>query len=468
MQSNPVWSNYFARRLLTTYDKMKSPIVHTLTIGNEGTGGKMPTKVIKDPRRWPGANRGEGFDPTSRGAAEEPPQRIEIDLPWRTILRVLATIGFLLLVSRLSGVLFQIFLGFLLAAALFPLVLRLEHRGVRRGIAVIFVLLGVIGGLVLIIAAVLPSLIQQAADFWSNLPQHARDAFAWLQPRRPELYNRIILYVDRQTTSADVTAVDINVEQAVSGGQTVFSILAGIVTAFAVAAFTLTGGDQVLRSLGRLLPEGQEDKVRRMVPEVTRVVSGYVVGQGINSSLFAVFTFAVFTALDLPSPLVAAVIAFILDAIPIVGATLATAIFAILALTVSTTAALIVIVACLIYQQFENYVTSPRVFGRTLNISPFTSLISVLIGSKLLGIPGVLLGPSVAAMISAVIRVWAEDIEVVTGPSGPRLTETFVDSDEPEDVKAVEELIERFDQPEDDAEGPVDLTPDPPAKDESV
>ena len=424
----------------------------------------MPSAAIKNPGRLRAGKRADELDPTSHGPADqEPPQRIEIDIPWRTIIRILATIGFLLLVTRLSEVLFQIFLGFLLAAALFPLVLRLERKGVRRGFAVIVVLLGVLLALSLVIAAVVPSLIQQAADFWNNLPQHARDAFSWLQPREPELYNRIIQYVDQQTTGADVTAVDIDVEQAISGGQTVFTVLAGIVTAFAVAAFTLTGGDQVLRSLGRMLPEGQEDKVRRMVPEVTRVVSGYVIGQGINSSLFAIFTFVVFTALDLPSPLVAAVIAFVLDAIPIVGATMATVIFAILALTVDTTSALIVIVACMIYQQFENYVTSPRVFGRTLNISPFTSLISVLIGSKLLGIPGVLLGPSVAAMISAVIRVWADDIEVVTGPSGPRLTETWVDKeDEPEDVAALEELIEKFDQPEDAAEGPVDLTPDTP------
>ncbi|MCA9859694.1 MAG: AI-2E family transporter [Thermomicrobiales bacterium] len=406
----------------------------------------MPSTVIKNPKRLRAGIRAEELDPTSRGHAQgDDIQRIEIDIPWRTIIRILATIGFLLLVTRLSEVLFQIFLGFLLAAALFPLVLRLERKGVRRGIAVITVLLGVILALALVIAAVIPSLIQQTADFWNNLPQHARDAFAWLQPREPELYSRIISYVDQQTTGADVTDVDIDIEQAISGGQTVFGILAGIVTAFAVAAFTLTGGDQVLRSLGRMLPEGQEEKVRRMVPEVTRVVSGYVIGQGINSSLFAIFTFVVFTALDLPSPLVAAVIAFILDAIPIVGATLATVLFTILALTVSTTAALVVIVACLIYQQFENYVTSPRVFGRTLNISPFTSLISVLIGSKLLGIPGVLLGPSVAAMISAVIRVWADDIEVVTGPSGPRLTETWIDKNKPEDVQAVEELIEKFD-----------------------
>ncbi len=425
----------------------------------------MPSTVIKNPRRSRGGSQAQESYPTSSSyGEEEPPQRIEIDIPWRTIIRILATIGFLLLVSRLSEVLFQIFLGFLLAAALFPLVLRLERAGLRRGLAVIVVLLGVLLGLTLVFAAVIPSLIQQAADFWNNLPQHARDAFAWLRPREPELYFRIISYVDQQTSGADVTDVDIDIEQAISGGQTVFSVLAGIVTAFAVAAFTLTGGDQVLRSLGRMLPEGQEAKVRRMVPEVTRVVSGYVIGQGINSSLFAIFTFTVFTALDLPSPLVAAVIAFVLDAIPIVGATMATVIFAILALTVSTSSALIVVIACMIYQQFENYVTSPRVFGRTLNISPFTSLISALIGSKLLGIPGVLLGPSVAAMISAVIRVWADDIEVVAGPGGPRLTETWVDKDEPEDVAAVEELIEKFDQPEDAVEGPVDLTPEESAQ----
>jgi predicted PurR-regulated permease PerM len=292
----------------------------------------MPSTTIKTSKRMGRKTEPEPLDPTASAAATAPEpliQRIEIEIPWRTIIRILATVGFLLLVTRISEVLFQIFLGFLLAAALFPVVWRLERRGVRRGVAVLIVLLGLVAGLALVIAAVLPSLIQQAADFWNNLPQHTRDAFAWLQPREPELYNRIIEYVDRQTNSADVTAVDIDVESAISGGQTVFGVLAGIITALAVSAFTLTTGDQALRSLGRILPAGQEAKVRRMVPEVTRVVSGYVIGQGINSTLFALFTFVVFTALDLPSPVVAAVIAFVLDAIPIVGATMATVIFAI-------------------------------------------------------------------------------------------------------------------------------------------
>lgn len=353
--------------------------------------------------------------------------RMEIELPWRTVGRVLLTLGFLWFVSATSDVLIQIFVGLLLAAALFPLVWRLEKRGMRRGTSVLAVLFGTLGILVLIVAAVVPPLIQEATEFWENLPTLARESLGFLEEREPDLYNRAIAYVDEQTS--DMTTADININQAISGGMTVFGILAGAVAAIAIAAFTLTTGDDTLKSLGRGLPEGQEAKVRRLVPEVIRVVSGYLIGQFINSSLFAVFTFILFTALDLPAPLVAAVIAFILDAVPIVGATIATAIFAVLALGTGTTEALIVVVTCLIYQQFENYVTSPRVFGRTLRISPFVSLISVLIGGTLMGIPGVLLGPPVAALISAAVRVWGEDIESLTGPGGPKLTDLDNDKD---------------------------------------
>jgi len=346
--------------------------------------------------------------------------RMEVELPWRTIGRVLLTLGFLWFVNATAGVLLQIFIGLLFAAALFPLVWRLENRGLGRGVSVIIVLFGTLGALGLITAAVAPPLVQEASDFWENLPTYARDSLGFLRTREPELYNRAVRYVDEQTAS-DMTTADIDINQAISGGMTVVGILAGAVAAIAVAAFTLTAGDQTLKSLGRGLPVGQEEKVRRLVPEVIRVVSGYIIGQFINSTLFATFTFILFTTLDLPAALVAAVIAFVLDAVPIVGATLATGVFAVLALATGTTEAIIVIVACLIYQQFENYVTAPRVFGRTLRISPFVSLISVLLGGTLMGIPGVLLGPPVAALISAAIRVWGEDIESLTGPGGPQL-----------------------------------------------
>src|SRR5680860_69875 len=136
--------------------------------------------------------------------------RMEVELPWRTVGRVLLTLGFLWFVNATAGVLLQIFVGLLFAAALFPLVWRLEHRGLNRGASVIIVLFGTLGGLGLITAAVAPPLVQEASDFWENVPMYARDSLGFLRTREPELYNRVIRYVDTQTT-ADMTTTDIDI-----------------------------------------------------------------------------------------------------------------------------------------------------------------------------------------------------------------------------------------------------------------
>jgi predicted PurR-regulated permease PerM len=113
--------------------------------------------------------------------------------------------------------------------------------------------------------------------------------------------------------------------------------------------------------------------------------------------------------LNVPSAAVLALIAAIGDAIPQIGVTLATIPAVLLALTQSLETALIVLVAYFIYQQIENYVTSPRVFSRTLQLSPLVTLLAVLIGGKLLGIIGVLFALPVAAAIPTVAAIWLAD-----------------------------------------------------------
>jgi predicted PurR-regulated permease PerM len=125
--------------------------------------------------------------------------------------------------------------------------------------------------------------------------------------------------------------------------------------------------------------------------------------------LFAIFTFVLLTFLDVPSALVLALIAAVGDAIPQVGVFLATIPAVLLALTVSLETAVIVLIAYAVYQQIENYVTSPRIFSQTLELRPLVTLIAILIGGKLLGIVGVLLALPVAAAIPAVMEIWLEE-----------------------------------------------------------
>jgi predicted PurR-regulated permease PerM len=131
-----------------------------------------------------------------------------------------------------------------------------------------------------------------------------------------------------------------------------------------------------------------------------------VLGQLITSALFGLFSFALLTLLDVPQALFLAILAAFMDAIPIAGILIATVPAVLLAFTVSPTAAVIVLVAYVVYQQVENYIIVPRVYNNTLQISSFAVLVSVLIGGELLGILGVLLALPVAAAIPAIERIW--------------------------------------------------------------
>jgi predicted PurR-regulated permease PerM len=127
------------------------------------------------------------------------------------------------------------------------------------------------------------------------------------------------------------------------------------------------------------------------------------------SLLFGLFTLVLLTALDVPSALILAMIAAVADAIPQVGVAAAAVPVVILSLTQGLTSAIIALVAYLLYQQFENYVIAPRVFRQTLQISPFVTLIAVLIGGKLLGIFGVILALPIAAAFPVLEDLWRQE-----------------------------------------------------------
>ena len=99
-----------------------------------------------------------------------------------------------------------------------------------------------------------------------------------------------------------------------------------------------------------------------------------------------------------------AVIAGLLDLIPQVGATIAAIILVAVALTVSTEAAVIMLVIQLIYQQVENYIVYPIVYRQAVELSPFTTIVAVLIAGSILGVVGAILALPFAAVIKIVLR----------------------------------------------------------------
>ena len=323
-----------------------------------------------------------------------------IEIPTRTIVKVLLTLAVLWFLFRIHGILIELFVAALLAAAMSPPVNALRRRGWPRSLAVIAVVVGVLAIFAAAIFLIAQPLVNEGKQLANDLPGYIDQTQRFFQ-NNPALYKRI-----QDAASSGSTSPSTFFNGVLNAGT---GIISGISAAFIViilAVYILLEGGRALNWLTRDLSSSHRHRLDRLMPELVRVVSGYIIGQLITSTLFGVFTFIVLTILGVPQPLLLALLAAFADAIPILGVPLAILPAALLGLTVSLQTAVIVVIAYVIYQQIENYVLVPRVYQGTLQISSFAVLIAVLIGTTLLGILGALLALPIAAAIPVVERVW--------------------------------------------------------------
>jgi predicted PurR-regulated permease PerM len=145
-------------------------------------------------------------------------------------------------------------------------------------------------------------------------------------------------------------------------------------------------------------------RLARIIDNLELIVGGYMRGQLLTSVAFAAFTFLLLVFCGVRNALALALLAALLDVIPFVGDILATGPAVLAALGRGPSAAIIVLLSMVIYQQFENKVLVPRVYGRALRLSPATVVLALIAGGTLLGMIGALLALPIAAGLQMIIE----------------------------------------------------------------
>jgi predicted PurR-regulated permease PerM len=328
-----------------------------------------------------------------------------IEVPFRTILKIVGTIFGIWLVLQISQILLLVFISFLLALALVPPVRYLQNRGWPRPAAAGATFLVLIGLIVGYFWIIVPPLVDQGQSLVDNFPDYV-SRFERVIERYPSINDRY-LEIKENGLAEDT---QLPWENLIAVGSGIVSRVVNFFFVLVLTFYLLLEGERSYRFLARYCTPRLRYRFMRAFPELTRVVSGYVIGQAINSTLFGVFSFTTLAIAGVPEPLLLAVLAALLDAVPIVGVPIATIPALLLAATVSWPTAIIVLVAYTAYQQFENYVLVPRVFGNTLQVTALSILVGVLIGGQLLGVIGIILSLPLTASIPVLERIWREEV----------------------------------------------------------
>jgi len=136
---------------------------------------------------------------------------------------------------------------------------------------------------------------------------------------------------------------------------------------------------------------------------ITRTIRGYVTGNLLISLIAGVVAYVTLMVVGVPYALPLAVLVAVLDLIPLVGATLATVLAAAVALGEGVWPCLIVVAVFIVYQQLENHLLQPVIYGRTVQLSPLVVLISILIAGSIAGIIGALIAIPIAGSLQVVL-----------------------------------------------------------------
>jgi predicted PurR-regulated permease PerM len=338
---------------------------------------------------------------------------------------VLATVAFVWLVMRAERVLVWAFVSLLLALALNPGVEFLQRRGVRRrGAAAGIVYLVVTVCIAGVGALIIPTLVQQVGDFIDAVPGYVKDLTAGRGPlgfleRDYHVVERVQSAVSGNGKSAAPTALAGGASAALDVTRSVLTFVAAVVTITFLTLFMVLEGPSWIQSSLELLPEERRGRWRAIADDVYRMVGRYVTGNLLISLIAGVATTIVLLTLGVPFALALGLVVAILDLIPLAGATLGAILVTLVALTHSSTAAIVLIVFFIVYQQLENHLLQPLIYGRTVRLSPLAILLSVLIGSQVAGVIGALAAIPVGGTVQILLDHWRDSRRPPEDPLPP-------------------------------------------------
>jgi predicted PurR-regulated permease PerM len=323
------------------------------------------------------------------------------------VLGITVLVGIVLLLGYLAWhVLTWILIAILLAAALNPAVEAFERRGLSRvwAASVVFLLaLLAVTGLGFL---VIPPLITQVTDFVEAVPDFIDDITAGRGPLGflqddYQIVDRIRDAIEEQGAGG-VLGLS---EPVLDVVRSVVTAVVGVVTVIFLTYFMLLEGPRTIQRFLDLLPEDTRVRYERVGQDIYRTISGYVTGNLLISLVAGIVSAIVLFAVGSEFAIALGLVVAILDLIPLAGATLAAIIVSTVVLIETDWIRCLMVVGFFVaYQQLENHVLQPLVYGRTVQLSPLAVLCAVLVGAELAGILGALIAIPVAGSLLAVGR----------------------------------------------------------------
>ncbi len=330
----------------------------------------------------------------------------------QVVYATLCVVGVLLsffLLYRFSQIVFTLLVAIILGTAIRPLVNWLNRRGISRPVGIIVVYLALFSLAAGLIVLLLPLFLQQIGSITNDLPAYYsnfrnvlfRSSSRILEQIAIQMPADISLIAPFPETGTGETIG--RVAQSLSYVNLLSRNIILIISVFVLGFYWVLESDRSIRNALLWVPLNQRDRLRELITEIEEKVGGFLLGQGVLCLVIGILALVAYLLIGLPYALVLAVIAGILEAVPIFGPILGAIPALLIAMSIEPVKALWVVAATIVIQGLENYLLVPRVMKHSVGVNSLVTLLALLAITSLFGLTGALLAIPMAAILQSFI-----------------------------------------------------------------
>ncbi len=311
----------------------------------------------------------------------------------------LVVVGFVLKVAQVVVV--PLFIAWLLSYLLAPVINFMTHRRIPAGLSVLLTLALLLG--VCYLSGVF--VYARATGFVEEYPKYA----ARLNEIGSDLTTRFTLPKD--SLEGINWVQEIGKRLVVVTGSFV-GFLSNLLMVFFFLVFMLIGKPYAQKKIRHAFPDHRAERIAKVTQAITGQISRYLSIKVMISAITGILVWGLLISIGVDFPVTWAVLAFLLNFIPMVGSIVATippVLIALVQFYPNGWAAAGVLTGLLLIQQIMGNFLEPKLTGESLNLSPVVILISLIFWGWLWGVIGALL----SVPITVAIKIICENVEML-------------------------------------------------------
>ena len=351
----------------------------------------------------------ESIDATHQAATSEetPPGDVRL-LCYADLRRFLGLVLLLaisaVVVWRLADTILLFVMVFLAAIVLNPVVSWFERRGVKRGLAVSFVVLALLGILVLAVWLVVPVVLEQVNQLTQRAPQIRTRVLAQFQEwtnRYPGFEKSLpeteAIMKAARAQAGPVAQMALKTSLGVLGGIFVF------IVSLLLLVFTLSNPTTLVAGFLASVPSRYRETARRCTVRISAQMTAWIKATLINGLITGTLTGLALKFIGIEPAFVFGILAFFGEFVPNVGPIVAAAPALLVSLGEGPEKAGMALAAVLAVQMFSGNVLVPLIMGKQMELHPAVITFFALGMAVLFGVPGAILAVPAAATLKVII-----------------------------------------------------------------